>query len=89
VADFSEALVGKMVRCTHGITFVGIVRELEYQGRGRARKLVAVRVQRPGVLAVTPNAICRGALVRVPLERVDGIVNRRKTWPHQIERLNP
>lgn len=80
-------LLDRMVRCTHGLTFVGIVRELEYQGRGEGRKLVAVRVQRPGVLAVTPDARCRGQLVRVPLEHVDGIVNRRKTWPHQIEPL--
>lgn len=87
MADFSGALIGKMVRCTHGITFVGIVRGLDYEGRGRARKLVSVRVQRPGALAVTPEARCRGILVRVPLEHVDGIVNRRKSWPHQIEPL--
>lgn len=86
-------LLGQLVRCTmlpYCCTFCGVVRAVKLQGRGRKRRVVALRVQRPVREGASPRVSCRGGeLVEVPLERVDGRLNRRRSWPNQVEAIQP
>lgn len=81
-------LLGVLVRCTVPElgTFSGIVQAVRLEGRGKKRRVVALRVQRPAREGSSPRGSCRGGeVVEVPIEFVDGRLNRRRAWPNQVE----
>lgn len=86
IHDTDHELVGRLVAITwgqEGGSFLGLVREVDAP-HGTLRSL---KVQlHGGRTASTLSAAYSGRMLRVPIERVTGIVNRRKR-SSQIEPL--
>jgi hypothetical protein len=83
--DTAHPLVGKLVRFRDdGRTHVGLVREVDAP-REELRSLVVQ--MHGGYPRSTLSSTFSGRTLRVALLSIDGVVNRRKKWPHQIEPL--